>query len=129
MLFVHQCAAGLAHVKSNIRSNEAIHLSTAPGSPGAAKTSDDSCTRRDVPQHRTADGQHELPDARTLETDGLGRFQAVGLYAKHREIRSRIPSRNTGVESLAAAGHLDSFTATQTVTHSYDDARSPHNST
>jgi N-acyl-L-homoserine lactone synthetase len=42
MMLVHQCAAGLAHVKSNIRSNEAINLSTAPGSPGAAKTRDDS---------------------------------------------------------------------------------------
>jgi hypothetical protein len=42
VMFVHQCAAGLAHVKSNIRSNEAINLSPAPGSPGAAETRDDS---------------------------------------------------------------------------------------
>jgi hypothetical protein len=46
----------------------------------------------------TADWQYKLPHARTLETAGLGRFQAVGLYAKHREIRSRISCRNTSVE-------------------------------
>src|ERR1700758_289727 len=114
MLFVHQCAAGLANIKPNIRSNEAIHLSTAPALPGAAKTSDDPCTRRDVPQHRTADRQHDLPDARTLETDSLGRFQAVGLYSKHREIRSRIRPRNAGVEPLAATRNLDSFNPTET---------------
>src|ERR1700756_5619669 len=42
MMFVHQRTAGLAHVKSNIRPNEAINLSPAPGSPGAAETRDDS---------------------------------------------------------------------------------------
>jgi hypothetical protein len=42
MMFVHQCATGLAHVKSNIRSNEAIDLSPAPCSPGATETRDDS---------------------------------------------------------------------------------------
>ena len=66
---------------------------------------------------------------RTVEIAGLGRFQAVGLYAKHREIGSRISSRNTSVEWLAAAGNLGYFTATEPVTHSYDDARSPDNST
>jgi hypothetical protein len=41
-MFVYQCAAGLAHVKSNIRSNEAINLSPSPGSPRAAKGCQDA---------------------------------------------------------------------------------------
>jgi hypothetical protein len=96
----------LTYVKLKIWTDESIHLSTAPSTPGAAEPRDDSRAGGDVAQRRTANGEHQLTDANRLGTGGLRRFGGAWIDAKYGEIGSRVGSGQRGSKWFTAVGGL-----------------------
>jgi hypothetical protein len=94
----------LTYIKLQIRTNESIHLSTPPRTPGTPEPRDDSRAGGDVAQRRTANGEYQLAGANRLRS--RRRLGGAWVDAKHGQIGSRVGSGQRGWKWFTAVRDL-----------------------